>query len=118
MAPLIQALASLGMQWLNNKREKAAAAAEREVQLIKGAQSWDEIHANNSGSSWKDEWFTTLLSIPLIFAFFPETIHYIDRGFAVLEGMPDWYKAMLFLAVGASFGYRGIMDYLDRKKGA
>lgn len=116
MIPVITGLFSLGSQWLSNRKEKSKAKHDKEITVINQAGSWDEIHARNSGKSWKDEWFTILLSFPLVGAFFPSLVGHIQEGFKVLDGMPEWYKAMLFLAVGASFGYRGIMDYMKGKK--
>lgn len=103
-------------QWFKRKSEKTQALHEREMAKLQQDGNWDEIHAKNAGASWKDEWFTLLLSVPLIGAFIPPLVPGIMAGFKVLSEMPEFYRAMLFLAVGASFGYRGIMDYLNNKK--
>lgn len=107
---------SLIAKWMDNKAEKSKAKHDKEMELIQQSGNWDEIQAQNSGTSWKDEWFTILLSIPLIGAFYPPALPAVQAGFAALNAMPEFYQYMLFLAVGASFGYRGIMDYLKSKK--
>lgn len=116
MLAILKLLGSLATSWLGNKATKSAAKHEKEMELIKQSGTWDEIQAQNSGASWKDEWFTILLSIPLIGAFYPPLLPSVLAGFDALTKMPEFYQYMLFLAVGASFGYRGIMDYLKNKR--
>jgi hypothetical protein len=60
--------------------------------------------AQINSAGWKDDWFTYVFSIPLIFAFVPWAVPYIKAGFAVLETMPVWYKAYLGSAVASAFG--------------
>ena len=71
--------------------------------------------AQGSQVSWKDEWFTILLSIPAILAFIPGAVGYVEQGFKALNGMPDWYKAAFGLAVAASFGYRKFIGVMNNK---
>jgi len=52
-----------------------------------------------------------LFSIPCILAFYEPAVPAVMRGFSVLEGMPDWYKAFLGAAVAASFGLRGLANW-------
>ena len=67
---------------------------------------WDKLMAEGSKESWKDEYWTLVLSIPAILAFFPDAVPHVQAGFAVLDTMPDWYKAALGVAIGASFGVK------------
>jgi hypothetical protein len=67
-------------------------------------QAWNLAQIQNSG--WKDEWFTILLSVPLVGAFIPKAVPYIIAGFQALEGMPTWYKGFLATAVAAAFGFQ------------
>jgi hypothetical protein len=78
------------------KAQEKAAVHERKMEAIKQDSNWENIHAQNSASSWKDEWFVILFSIPCILAFFPEMVPVVEQGFIVLDGMPDFYKAFLF----------------------
>jgi hypothetical protein len=84
------------------KSEEKQAQHERKLETIKHEANWDNIQATNSGTSWKDEWFTVLFSVPLIMAFVPEMVQIVRDGFEVLEQMPDWYKGFLGAAVAAS----------------
>lgn len=59
-------------------------------------------------SGWKDEWFTILLSVPLVLAFVPRCVPLLQAGFAVLETMPVWYKGFLGAAIAAAFGLKTI----------
>lgn len=103
---LISSIASLGSQYLENKKEKSKAKAQQEVKLIEQAGSWEEIHAKNSGHSWKDEYWTVVFSIPLILCFFPPLTESVMAGFAVLEQTPEWYRYTVGVLVGASVGIR------------
>lgn len=78
--------------------------------------------AQASGSSWKDEWFTVLLSLPVIFTGWgiamndAAVIERIELAFQALDQLPDWYQYLLFMAVSASFGIKGA-DRLMALKG-
>lgn len=76
---------------------------------------WENLSIQNSG--WKDEFWTIVLSIPCILCFFPGAVQYVRDGFEALKQCPDWYKWCLLLAVGSSFGYRKICDFISFKKG-
>lgn len=112
---LLGGVTDLAKGWMQHKANKQAAKHERELKHITGEQEWDIVQAENSGRSWKDEWFTILLSIPLILAFFPGCVNAVREGFMVLDTMPDWYKYLLGVAVAASFGYRKIADAIKGK---
>lgn len=88
------------------ERELQDAAHARIVDQIKNTENLEQAVtlAQISNSGWKDEWFTILFSIPLILAFVPFAVPYVQAGFQVLEGMPSWYKWYLGSAVTAAFG--------------
>lgn len=108
---IIGPVASLIGGWLKNKAEEKQALHERKLETIKHEANWDNIQASNAGTSFKDEWFTLLFSVPLVMAFIPEAVPIVSAGFDVLEGMPDWYKAFLGAAVAASFGIRTLSKW-------
>lgn len=68
--------------------------------------NWDLEALRQSQYSWKDEWFTILLSIPFIGAFIPNVQEYVLVGFNYLQQTPDWYRWAFLGAVCASFGLR------------
>jgi len=77
--------------------------------------AWENLSIQNNG--WKDEWFTLLFSIPMILCFIPEMTQYVSAGFEALDKTPEWYRWCLMVAVGSSFGYRKIADFMSLKKG-
>ena len=108
---LIAPLTEIITGHFKRKAEEKQAQHERKIEVIKHEANWDNIQATNSGSSWKDEYFTILFSIPLVMAFVPEAVDVVKQGFEVLEGMPDWYKGFLGAAVAASFGIRTLSKW-------
>ena len=76
---------------------------------------WEHLSIQNQG--WKDEYWTIILSIPCILCFFPGMVQYVKAGFEALQACPQWYKWCLLVAVGSSFGYRKLCDFLNFKKG-
>ena len=119
MLGLIKTLVGVGGTFLQGKMDNKKAEIEGRNNAIqeklKQSGTWDEIHAKNSGESWKDEWFTLLFSIPLVLAFIPSAVPYVEKGFIVLELMPDWYKQALAVLVAASVGYQKLTQLFTKK---
>lgn len=104
---LISTVGGLAADWLNNKREEKNNVHHAKMRRIANDQEWDLVQAEAASSSWKDEWFVLLLSVPLVGAF----VGYgdeVSQGFVILEGMPDYYKMFLAAAVAASFGMKSL----------
>jgi hypothetical protein len=123
---LIGPVANLAGSWLQGKADKNAAAAELKLTEAKAkaqillsektsVADWERIMAEGSQSSWKDEWFVIVLSIPLVLAFIPGAEGWVDRGFEQLSKAPDWYFYSLGIAISASFGVRGAQALFKRK---
>jgi len=115
---LIGPVANLAGSWLQGKADKNAADAELKLTEAKAkaqillsektsVADWERIMAEGAKSSWKDEWFVIVLSIPLILAFIPGAEGWVDRGFEQLSKAPDWYFYSLGIAIRASFGVGG-----------
>tara|TARA_B110000037_G_scaffold48271_1_gene59133 strand:+ start:78 stop:449 length:372 start_codon:yes stop_codon:yes gene_type:complete len=119
MFGLIKTLVGVGGTFLQGKMDNKKAEIEGRNNAIqeklKQSGTWDEIHAKNSGESWKDEWFTLLFSIPLVLAFIPSAVPYVEQGFRVLDMMPDWYKQALAVLVAASVGYQKLTQLFTKK---
>jgi len=90
----------------DRKLEKVKGHIERIERSDNKEAEWERIQAEASKSSWKDEFWTVILAIPLVLCFFPQTVEYIKQGFIVLDTMPDYYKAWLGLAIAAAFAVR------------
>ncbi len=123
---LIGPLTELAGGWLKGKADKQAAEAqlklteaEAKAKIMLSEQTsvadWERIMAEGSKSSWKDEFFVIVLSIPLVLAFIPGAEGIVDRGFEQLAKAPDWYFYSLGIAISASFGIRGAQAFFKRK---
>ena len=126
MISILTPLVGLATQWFQNYQKKAEAKANSEVILEQAKAEvmrkqatlngdWDLEALRGQSASWKDEWFTIVLSLPFLGAFVPPLQPYVKEGFAILEGLPDWYKAAFGVAVAASFGFRSYATFFKRK---
>lgn len=70
------------------------------------SRRWEKIQAKNAGDSWKDEYWTVVLSIPVILCFVPFMVEYIEASFVALSSTPDWYQYLIGAAILSSFGIR------------
>ena len=121
---LIKPLADLAGVFLKGKVEKAKADSDLKLETVRakaaviakvtsGEVSWNQSMADASASSWKDEWLTILVSIPLILAFTGYT-DAVTEGFAALESMPDFYKQAIAVVFAASFGIQKLTQMLSK----
>lgn len=134
MLPIIGSLVgnAVGMlgDWLQHKREVAAAETASRIRIeevrVKAAETrategalheirWETTMAEGTMASWKDEFLTVILSIPLVSAMvgYPEVAY---RAFEAFKVAPEWYQLSFLVAVGASFGVR-IWDRLRKPGG-
>jgi hypothetical protein len=127
LGPIISGLFGIGKQIVQNKAEKAQATHEREVAIIKGDQQWDQIQAQNSGESWKDEYLTIIVTAPFVAMFLAavfndmEMVSRIEEAFIIIQTkIPEPYWTLLYVAFAASFGVKGVVKgvqtYIDGKK--
>ena len=120
ISPLVGLVSSFvkGKQDLAKVKQKAklvtiTADAEVKRKVASGEIAWDNKMADASANSWKDEYLTILVSIPLILAF----VGYEDvvmRGFTALEAMPDFYKTAVGVVFAASFGVKAMTKMFHR----
>ena len=115
-------VADLGKTFLNNKAEKSKAKHEQQLQVIKNGAEWESKMADASASSWKDEFWTCVLALPLLAIFWgvmtdnTDVIERVRLGFQVMSELDDWYTYLLFLAISASFGIRGADKLMSLRK--
>ena len=123
---LIGPLGTLASSWLQGKTDKnnaearlklTEAEAKSKIMLSEktSVADWERIMAQNSDSSWKDEWFVIILSIPMILCFIPGMEGVVHHGFEQLQQAPDWYMYALLTAISASFGIRGFKQFLGKR---
>ena len=124
MIPIISAVAQVATTWVSGKAEAAKIRSEAKLattrakaivmeKVATGELEWNQAMAEASNKSWKDEWLTILVSIPLILAF---TGHedIVMKGFTALEQMPDFYKTAVGVVFAASFGIQSIKNMMKK----
>ncbi|MAO23903.1 MAG: hypothetical protein CMJ25_24405 [Phycisphaerae bacterium] len=106
---LLGPIAELAGGFLKNKADQAKAKHEAKM-------------ADASANSWKDEFFSLILSLPLFFIGYAivvddmTIINRVEQAFAALNNLPDWYQYLLFIAVSASFGIKGADKIMKMRK--
>jgi len=119
---LIGPLADLVGGHFQRKAEEKKATHERKLEVIKTDASWENKMADATQSSWKDEFWTIILALPLMAISFgvitdnSEVIERVRMGFEVLGELDDWYTYLLFLAISASFGLRSADKLMNLRK--
>ena len=81
--------------------------------------AWEASAVDQMKGSWKDEFVLLALMVPAICAFLPFMQPHIERGFAILETLPEYYTHLLYLACSVSLGVRaapGSKGMISKKK--
>jgi hypothetical protein len=127
---LISNLFGMGTDYLKDKREAAAvirkadveikvATAKSQISRLERAQSdeqdWNIKAMDASATSWKDEYLTLVLTIPVWMCFVPFLSPFVGAGFAVLSTTPLWYQSALGVVIAASFGYQKFAKLMDKR---
>jgi len=102
------------------KKLLAKAEQTHAMKMAEGKIDFEIAAQKNMKDSWRDEWFTVLLSIPLVIVFIsiffnkPEWVAKLKEGFDTLNSLPDWYIYALMAAIASSFGIK-ITDLAIKK---
>ena len=102
------------------KKLLAKAEQTHAMKMAEGKIDFEVAAQKNMKDSWRDEWFTVLLSIPLVIVFIsifankPEWVEKLKEGFDTLNSLPDWYIYALMAAIASSFGIK-ITDLAIKK---
>ncbi len=116
--PILSEVVGLGRTWLEGRIKESQAISEAKARIIEKSvdheAKWEEIMASNTATSWKDEYWTIVLSVPMIMCFFPDMQPYVVNGFKALDETPDWYQYLTMAAVSAAFGLRAISKFIRR----
>ena len=95
---------------------KTEAMIARMANKASADVAWENLSIENAG--WKDEWFTLMLSVPVVMCFIPGGAPYVQAGFAALSAStPEWFTYAFLVAVGSSFGVRKLTDFMSLRKG-
>lgn len=118
--PVIGKVVEAGTRWLEKRAEIAEAkhTARLEIEAKKATADidWDQIMAQNSSSSWKDELLTIWAVVVLTLVFLPWTQEWALSGLRGLEAAPEWFQILIITVFAASFGVRDLIkNRLGRK---
>jgi hypothetical protein len=119
---LIGPIANIAGGYLKNKAEEKQAKHQAKMKVIENDGDWEAKMADASASSWKDEFWTIVLAIPIFmvgWAIITGDMTVVDRvkeAFAALNDLPEWYQYLLFVAISASFGIKGASKLMGMRK--
>jgi hypothetical protein len=122
LGQLIGPVTNLVGGYFKNKAEEKQAKHQAKMSVIQNDADWESKMADASASSWKDEFWTIVLAIPVFmvgYAIAVDDVTVIDRvalGFEALSGLPEWYQYLLFIAISSSFGIRGVGKLMELRK--
>ena len=104
LGPLVSGLFDVGKSFLKNKAEEKQAIHDRKITQIKQEGNWDEIQAQNSNNSWKDEYLTIILTLPFV-AMFLAVIFEADEMVIRFKGLP------IFLETDIKISAKGLTAF-------
>jgi|TARA_B110000879_G_scaffold205187_1_gene285248 hypothetical protein len=119
---LLGPVADLGKTYLSNKAEEKQAKHQAKMSVIQNDADWESKMVDASANSWKDEFWTCILAIPIFmvgYAIVMNDMSVVDRvqkAFATLNELPEWYQYLLFIAISSSFGIKGASKLMGMRK--
>jgi hypothetical protein len=119
---LIAPVANIAGGYLKNKAEEKQAKHEAKMKVIQNDGDWESKAVDASANSWKDEFWTIVLSVPIFMIGYsiivddPDVIDRVEQGFVALSGLPEWYQYLLFIAISSSFGIKGVSKLMSLRK--
>jgi len=112
----------LAKDFIKGKADEKKAIQERKISAIQNDADWESKMADATKDSWKDEFWSIVLALPIIaitYSVAIDDVSIIDRvkqGFEVLNNLPEWYQYLLFIAVSASFGLKSADKIMGMRK--
>jgi hypothetical protein len=119
---LLGPVADLGKTYLSNKAEEKQAKHEAKMNVIQNDADWETKMVDASATSWKDEFWTIILAIPIfmvgyaIIANDMTVVERVQQAFSTLNDLPEWYQYLLFIAISSSFGIKGASKLMGMRK--
>jgi hypothetical protein len=119
---LLGPVADLGKTYLSNKAGEKQAKHEAKMSVIQNDSDWEAKMVDASASSWKDEFWTIILAIPIfmvgyaIIANDMTVVERVQQAFSTLNDLPEWYQYLLFIAISSSFGIKGASKLMGMRK--
>jgi hypothetical protein len=98
----------------------AKAKAEAKVYEMKATHeiAWEMARVQDASKSWVDEYWTVVISFPLIIGFIPAQVvqDAVRQGFANMETAPDWYVAAVGASIAFAFGIRKVANIMSKPR--
>jgi hypothetical protein len=119
---LIGGAVDLAKDFIKGKVEESKIKKDIRLEALKNQGAWEAIMAQGTHNSFKDEFFTIILSVPIVLVGYAVAVDDMDiiarlqDAFVALQALPEWYQYLLFIAVTASFGIRGAGKVMDLSK--
>ncbi len=125
--PLITAIASLlgggvshyaeyKLEEQKGKLEVQKAKTRRIANLDAEDAHWDRLMAQGAATSWSDEYWTLIISIPIGAMFFPEYRQNVIESIQALDQLPEWYRWAIGVSIASAFGFRQLAGTIGRAK--
>tara|TARA_R110002126_G_scaffold36078_3_gene110114 strand:+ start:171 stop:542 length:372 start_codon:yes stop_codon:yes gene_type:complete len=108
--------------YMKNKAAQSSAKHEAKMNVIQNDADWESKMADSSANSWKDEFWTIVLAIPIFMVGYAivaddmSVVARVEAAFAALTGLPEWYQYLLFIAISSSFGIKGASKLMGMRK--
>ena len=118
---LIGPAVELAKDFVKGKAEEKKAIQKRKIQAIEKDANWEEKMASATDKSWKDEFWSVILSLPILAVAYSvatdndAVIERLNSAFDTLNTLPEWYKYVLFIAVSGSFGLKSADKIMNLK---
>ena len=122
LSTLLGPVADLGKTFLNHRAEEKQAKHQAKMNVIQNDADWESKMVDASASSWKDEFWTIILAVPIFmvgYAIIADDMSVVDRtkqAFQTLSELPEWYQYLLFIAISSSFGIKGVSKLMGMRK--
>ena len=127
MMQFLGPVANLASSWLQGKADANAAnaklkltEAEAKAKILLSKETstadWERIMAQGTQNSWKDEFITIVVMIPVILCFVPGLEDVVKNGFDRLAQLPEWDTWLVFTVCSAAIGIRGGKQFFGGKK--
>lgn len=122
LTTLLGPVADLGKTYLSNRAEEKQAKHQAKMNVIQNDADWESKMAAASASSWKDEFWTIVLAIPIFMIGYAiamddmSVVTRVEASFQALAELPEWYQYLLFIAISSSFGIKGVSKIMELRK--
>ena len=122
LSVILGPVVDIGKTFLTNKAAEKQAKHEAKMNVIQNDSDWEAKMADASSNSWKDEFWTIILAIPIFmvgWAIIANDMTIVDRvreAFSTLNDLPEWYQYLLFIAISSSFGIKGASKLMGMRK--